>query len=902
MRVGVLRFGPYQVDRQTGELSGDGRKLKLQVQPFQVLVALLERPGEVVTREDLRQKLWSGDTFVDFDNSVNIAIRKLRQALNDDATEPRFIETLPKRGYRFIAPVEPAIEPEPPLAAKERRPWYRRLRAAGAVAGAVMAVVGGAYVVMARLEGPVSASVRVRPAVAILGFRNLTRKSDCEWVSTAVEDLMASEMTVPDRLRTVPGEKVALAKVALPEANSFAASTLGRIHDNLGADFVLTGSYFDAGTQGGGRVRLDLRLEDTRDGDRFWTSTESGAEADLPEMVARAGLEFRSKLGIAAAGQTRAEAQAAAAPTTEVERLYAEGLMHLRQFDAKGARDLLERAVAAGPEYAPAYSALAAAYSALGYSEMARREAREAFDRAKGLPREQQLSIEARFRESDGEWDRAIAIYRQLGALAPDELDYGLRCAAAQVKAGRGKDALATVETLRAKPKRVRDDAAIDYAESLAENETGDFIKAQAAADRAAAQAEARDEGMLVADARLLECRELEALGRMAEAQKSCDTAKGAYTRVGDRAGVASATGYLAAARAGAGDRDGAQQLYQTALSIQRDIGNQGGALWDLNGLANQLWAKDDPAGARGEYEDALRTAEEIKSRPDAADARANIGFTWLTEGDLAEAHKTYEAVLGEYREMANSSGVANALGNLGETLYFQGDLKAAAQRLEEALSLDRRLGKKGDTADALGWSGRVRLAAGDADGARSRFEEAMKTWRELGASYAASALIPLADLDLESGQAGAAEAKIRECLAAIQGQKRVRVEIAAHTLLARVLLAEGKRDEARIELERIGPMAARSQSRVRRLEYEIAAAEVRADRAGSVKALEGATSEAHRYGFTGVEFEAQLAEAEVEIAAGKTASGVGRLRRVEREAEARGFVMIAREARKRLT
>src|ERR1022692_4403712 len=98
MRAGVLRFGAYQVDRQTGELSDNGRKVKLQVQPFQVLVALLERPGEVVTREDLRQKLWPGDTFVDFDNSVNIAVRKLRQALNDDATQPRFIETLPKRG------------------------------------------------------------------------------------------------------------------------------------------------------------------------------------------------------------------------------------------------------------------------------------------------------------------------------------------------------------------------------------------------------------------------------------------------------------------------------------------------------------------------------------------------------------------------------------------------------------------------------------------------------------------------------------------------------------------------------------------------------------------------------------------------------------------------------------
>jgi len=911
MPARVLRFGPYQVDRQTGELSGNGRTLKLQVQPFQVLAALLERPGEVVTREDLRQKLWPGDTFVDFDNSVNIAIRKLRQALNDDATQPRYIETLPKRGYRFVAQVEPVIveEAAAPAVTPNQRPWWwRRLAALGAVAAAVLAVVVGAYLVLARLGGPASAGVRVRPAVAIVGFRNLTAKSDCAWVSTAVAEMLASELDVAGRLRTVPGEKVAHARIALPDTGSFSAPALGRIRNNLGADFVLTGSYFDAGTEGGARVRLDLRLEDTRDSERFWTSTGSGSEADLPEMVARAGMEFRTRLGIAAAGQSRAESQAAAPPTSDAARLYAEGLTHLRQFDAKGARDLLERAVSAAPEYALAHSALAAAWSALGYSEMARQEARRAFDLAKGLPQAQRLSIEARFHESAGEWDRAIAIYRLLGGLAPDELDYGLRCAAAQVRAGKGMDALATVGMLRTKPAAVRDDAAIDYGQSLADNQIGDFLQAQAAADRAAVRAEARDEGMLVADARLLECRELEALGRMAQAQKSCETAKGLYTRAGDRAGVASATGYVAAALAGAGDHDGAQKMYQTALSIQRDIGNQGGALWDLNGLATVLWAKDDIAGARGEYEAALRTALETKSRPDAADARANIGFTWLTEGDLVQARKTYEGALAEYRGMANSSGVATALGNLGETLYFQGELTQASQTLEEALSLDRRDGKKGDTADALSWSGRVRRAAGDLEGARARYEESMKAWRELGEAYATPMRVPLAELDLESGQAAQAEAQIRDCLAAIQGKKRVRVEMAAHTLLARVLLAEGKRDEARLELERAAPMAANSQSRVRRLEFAIAAAQVRAaggsraDAAVSMKVLEAAMAEAHRYGFVGLQFEAQLTMGDVEIAAGREAAGLSRLRKLEREAQARGFLTVARGARKRLT
>src|SRR5437867_9129616 len=102
--VRLFRFGIFEVDVQAGELRRRGRKVKLQEKPFQVLVALLERPGELVTRDELRQKLWP-DTYVDFDRSVTIAMNKLREALSDSAENPRFIETLPRRGYRFISPI-----------------------------------------------------------------------------------------------------------------------------------------------------------------------------------------------------------------------------------------------------------------------------------------------------------------------------------------------------------------------------------------------------------------------------------------------------------------------------------------------------------------------------------------------------------------------------------------------------------------------------------------------------------------------------------------------------------------------------------------------------------------------------------------------------------------------------
>ncbi|MCL5005781.1 MAG: winged helix-turn-helix domain-containing protein, partial [Acidobacteria bacterium] len=105
----VLDFGPFEVDLRGGELRKYGLKVKLQEKPFQILAILLNHPGGVVTREELRRQLWPADTFVDFDHSVNTAVNKLREALGDSAENPRFIETLPRHGYRFIAPTHAAV-------------------------------------------------------------------------------------------------------------------------------------------------------------------------------------------------------------------------------------------------------------------------------------------------------------------------------------------------------------------------------------------------------------------------------------------------------------------------------------------------------------------------------------------------------------------------------------------------------------------------------------------------------------------------------------------------------------------------------------------------------------------------------------------------------------------------
>jgi cholera toxin transcriptional activator len=139
----LARFGVFELDLSAGELRKSGVKLRLQGQPFQVLALLLERAGEVVTREELQQKLWPSDTFVDFDHSLNTAINKVREALGDSASSPRYVETLARRGYRFIAPVQAPLQPAPSQQAPSRNDGQRVLPSRsgdGAVNGSAVSI------------------------------------------------------------------------------------------------------------------------------------------------------------------------------------------------------------------------------------------------------------------------------------------------------------------------------------------------------------------------------------------------------------------------------------------------------------------------------------------------------------------------------------------------------------------------------------------------------------------------------------------------------------------------------------------------------------------------------------------------------------------------------------------
>ena len=366
-----IRFDAFEVDLRSGELRQHGIKIKLHQQPFQVLTMLLERPGEVVTREELQRRLWSSDTFVDFDVGLNSAIKKLREALHDSAEHPRFIETLPRRGYRFVATLDsgsPALEPrasnpasdqttaaevarsKPETASRKQRTWRLWSLAGAAIVLLVVFLIVNAGNWRQRIWP--AAPVRIH-SIAVIPLENLSGDAGQEYFVDGMTDALITDLAQISSLKVISRTSVMRYKGT--------KKTLPEIGKELSVDGVVEGAVIRSGE----RVRVDAQLIEASSDRHLWASSYERNFGDviaLQNEVARAvANEIQAKL----TPQERAHLLHADAVDPQTYELYLKGRYFWSKRGEDSVRksiDYFQQAIQRSPNYALAYAGLAEAY------------------------------------------------------------------------------------------------------------------------------------------------------------------------------------------------------------------------------------------------------------------------------------------------------------------------------------------------------------------------------------------------------------------------------------------------------------------------------------------------------------------------------------------------------------
>jgi TolB-like protein/DNA-binding winged helix-turn-helix (wHTH) protein/Tfp pilus assembly protein PilF len=454
-----IRFGVFEADPASGELRRSGAKVRLHEQPFQVLLALLERPGEVVLRHELQHRLWPDDTFVEFDNSLNHAISRLREALGDSTENPRFIETLPRRGYRFIAPISTPLENlRPPAAVPEAavRPGRvnRRLIVVAVVAVvAMVAAVAGRFYWRQR-SAPSASSIQ---SLAVLPFKNLSGDADQEYFVDGMTEALILELSRIRPLRVISRTSAMHYKTTTKRAPQIAGE--------LGVDAVVEGSV----QREGNRVRVTVQLIHGPSDAHVWANSyerEMESILALHREVAQAiSGEIRSTVLATRPNEDRATRRI----DPDVYQLYLRGrhlLNRQTEPELRQALAYLQQVVERDPTYAPAHAAIATAWEAMAAAG-SYVPPREGFPKARAAA-ERALALDPGLAEAhvrlagvtelyDWRLDAAETYYKRILEFAPNDTETLQRYSLFLSRTGQGEEALGLAERAHAVDSRSAD-------------------------------------------------------------------------------------------------------------------------------------------------------------------------------------------------------------------------------------------------------------------------------------------------------------------------------------------------------------------------------------------------------------------------------------------------------------
>jgi TolB-like protein/DNA-binding winged helix-turn-helix (wHTH) protein/Tfp pilus assembly protein PilF len=388
----VVRFGTYEVSLQSGEVRKAGLKIRVQQQPMKLLEILLEHPGEVITREQLRGRVWPNESFGDFDQALNIAMGKLRSALGDSAENPRFIETLPKRGYRFIADVSvldadgrpkraesvagdlPAAEPEHTRQvaglAVAPKSWLW-LTGRIIVALAFVLSVSILAVWLFRSHGPAPAGIR---SLAVLPLENLSGDASQNYFADGMTDELITDLAQISALRVISRTSVMAYKGA--------RKPLPQIARELNVDAVVEGTVLRSGD----RVRITAQLIEASTDKHLWSQSYEGELRDTLALQNRVASAIADQIRISLTPREQAALKNVEVVNPEAYESYLKGRYFWNKRTADGLKAALayfKQAIEEDPKYAKAYSGLADTYALLGDWQYAVMTPKEAFPKAK---------------------------------------------------------------------------------------------------------------------------------------------------------------------------------------------------------------------------------------------------------------------------------------------------------------------------------------------------------------------------------------------------------------------------------------------------------------------------------------------------------------------------------------
>ena len=480
----LVRFGLYEVDLRTSELRKQGRKIKLQEQPCRILGILLEQRGEVVTREQLRKRLWSDDTFVDFDHSLNTAIMRLREALGDSSDNPRFIETLPRHGYRFIAPIEEVAAPDAarqdsssstdavteivmpipqavaalqsPVATPSAATSGRGPLRAGRVAlfSGLLAIAGlSLWLLNTRFARSSSVNPAAPPAnksVVVLPFENLSGDKDQQYFTDGMTDELIAHLAKIRSLRVI----------SRTSAMGYKGThkTLSEIARDLNVDAVVEGTVLRSGD----RVRITAELVQAASDRHLWADTYESPLGDVLTLQNQVASAIANEIRINLTPEEQSLLATTRPVSAEAYEDYLKGRYYWNKRSEEGltkAIDYFELATQKDPNYALAFAGLADCYSIIGSAIVGSVPALDVAPKAKAaalraLALDQSLAeahtslATVRF-NYDWDWDGAASGFRRAIDLNPSYATAYQRYSLYLMAMGRTQESLAQMNRAR---------------------------------------------------------------------------------------------------------------------------------------------------------------------------------------------------------------------------------------------------------------------------------------------------------------------------------------------------------------------------------------------------------------------------------------------------------------------